>query len=348
MIRPTRRPTLYIDFGLDRVAVVQVAGDEVTGWALRDLPPGLVRNGDPVDAAQLATLIREMVRQQRMTAVRARFTIPDEAVVFRVVDLPALPRRHLARALTFVVDREVPLPVDRIRWAWDVMQRTDIGYRVCLVAAWGDVVGRIEQVARLAGLNLEVLEPRSLAVARSLDPERSVVFDASAERLQVLVLRRGLIPFVEQAPIATDPKACARTLERLLRRGYNDEEEAAQQGQVVLAGELEELVLPLSMPTISAAQFRKGLPPRQSSEIPVGSLLANLGMATPSGGGGKTRSGIPSINLVQVPRRAPLDLKRFRAALERATRGLTARPAAGRASQAGRQKVAAPLGGIDD
>lgn len=271
--------TLCIDFGFDRLAILEMNAEEVTGWAVTDLPPHLVRNGDAVEAVQLAALIKETAKKAGLSAVRARFTIPDEAAVFRLVDLPAMPRRHLGRALAYMVDKEVPLPLDRIRWDWDILEQTDIGYRICVVAAWHDVIERIQQVAALAGLEVELVEPRSLAIARVLDVDRVIVFDASRARVQVLVLRRGVIPFVDQAPLPADPKTCALTLERLLRRGYKSEEDATIKSPILLAGELEELFLPVSMPTIPASQILNGHPPRRASGMPSGRLLANLGMA---------------------------------------------------------------------
>ena len=347
-MKGVRKPTLHVDFGFDRLSLLEVTGDEVTGWAVSDLPTGLVRNGDPVEPVQLANLIREMARQKGLSAVRARFTIPDESAVFRLVDLPAMPRRHLGHALAFVVEREVPLPSDRIRWGWDVMERTEIGYRICLVAAWGDVIERIQQVALLAGLELELVEPRSLAVARSVEQDRVVIFDASRERIQVLVLRQGVIPFVEQAPMPTDPLACARTLERLLRRGYNDENEVAEKGQVVLAGELEELALPVSMPTVAASQILTGNHLRRTGGMPSGSLLANVGMAMRTGAGRKTRIGIANINLIQETSHPRWTVPRPRAPGALAARAILAgRTALGQAV-AGRRKLPARIGGLED
>ena len=177
---------LCVDFGLDRMTVVGVGGQGVSGWAVRDLPPKVVRNGDPIEPAQVAELLAQAIRESGLSGVRARFTLPDEAAILRLVELPALPRRHVRRALSFIVDKEIPLPLDRISWGWDILERTDIGYRICLVAAWNDVIERITRVATDAGLQLEKLEPRSLATARALNRDRVVLFDGCSTRLQVV------------------------------------------------------------------------------------------------------------------------------------------------------------------
>ncbi len=292
---------LCIDFGLDRLTVVEVGAEGVSGWFIRDLPPKVVRNGDPVEPGQVAELLAQGIRESGLSGVRARFTLPDEAAIVRLVELPALPRRHVHRALRFIVDKEVPLPLDRISWSWDVLERTDIGYRICLVAAWNDVIERITRVATDAGLQLERLEPRSLATARALDRDSVVVFDGGSARLQVTHLRRGQIPFVDHAAAGHDEVACARILERLWRRGTSAEDQLAGTDSVALAGDLEDLDLPLSMAALPVSRFLQPRLRRQVPELPAGSLLANLGLADDLLSGlRESRRGLVDINLLEA------------------------------------------------
>ena len=295
----SQQPVLCVDFGLDRLSVLEVTGGRISGWSVRDLPSHVVRNGDPVEPGQLARLLKEAITESGLSGVRARFTLPDEAAIFRLVELPAMPRRHIQRALGYMVDKDVPLPLESIRWDWDILARTDIGYRICLVAAWRDVIERIGRVAAEAGLQLEVVEPRSLAMARALDRDRVVVFDASSQRLQTLYLKRGAIPFVEQAPVGRDEETTARTLERLLRRGRSAEDEGAPDETFVLGGHLEDVDLPLSVSAVPVSRVLIGQARQQPPGMPSGSLLANLGMADQvMRGFHANRLGIASVNLL--------------------------------------------------
>jgi hypothetical protein len=330
---------LSIDFGLDRLTILEVSPGGIKGWYVRDLPAKVVRTGDPVEPSQLAQFLKQAIRESGMTGVRARFTLPDEAAIFRLVELPAMPRRHLHEALRYMVDKDVPLPLDRISWDWDILERTEIGYRICLVAAWRDVIERITRVAVEAGLQLELVEPRSLATARALDYDRVVLFDGSSERLQTLYLRRGEIPFVDQAPVGRDPVACARTLERLLRRGRSADSEETDREPVALGGDLEDLDLPLSMPAVRVSQI---LDPRlrdRAPGLPSGSLLANLGMADEVLRGYRTsRAGIADVNLLGTGKsRQQHWLRRFTGVRVNTLR---------RAASAGRQVPGAATAGV--
>jgi hypothetical protein len=173
-------------------------------------------------------------------------------------------------------------------------------------------------VASEAGLQLELVEPRSLATARALDSDRVVVFDGSAERLQTLYLKRGAIPFVDQAPVGRDLETCARTLERLLRKGRTAEDESALNEMVVLGGDLEDLELPLFTPARPVSQVLNEQPRQHLPGLPSGSLLANLGMADEVMRGYQSgRVGIADVNLLGSGsggrQRWQRRLKRFRA-----------------------------------
>jgi hypothetical protein len=299
VINRLQEPVLCIDFGLDRLSVLAVSAGGVIGSWTRDLPPRIVRNGDPIEPAQVADLIKQALREAGLAGVRARFTLPDEVAILRTVELPAMPQRHLQRALEYMVDKDVPLPLERICWDWDILEKTDIGYRICLVATWRDVIERIRRVAQEAGLRLELVEPRSLAIARALDRDRIVVFEGSSERLQALYLRRGAIPFVDQAPIGRDLATCARTLERLLRRGRSAEDKGVEGEIGVLSGDLEDLELALAVPTVPVSQVLN-VPARPGAAgIRAGRLLANLGLGHEVMHRFSTnRTGIADVNLL--------------------------------------------------
>src|SRR5260370_35438082 len=113
---------------------------------------------------------------------------PDEATVSRQIPLPPMPNRDLVKAMHFAAEKHIPFSIDRARWSWDVIERNRNGVTVYLVAAWRDVVDRYAEVARGAGLVPEGLEPRAVAVARSLAQDHGLVLHAGGRRLPVTLL----------------------------------------------------------------------------------------------------------------------------------------------------------------
>ena len=91
-----------LDLSLDRLAAVEVAEGQVVRWTVHPLTAGSLRGGDPVDRDQLASELRSALAQARISAKKARIAISDDAAVVRVIDIPRIPKRHMAGAIRYL------------------------------------------------------------------------------------------------------------------------------------------------------------------------------------------------------------------------------------------------------
>jgi hypothetical protein len=293
-----------LDLSLDRLAVIQVDGGAIEHWAVQPVDRGLLRHGDPVDPELMASAIRRTLDIAGITGRRARLTLPDEAAVVRVVTLPRMPARHLARAVPFAAEQALPFQPGQARLGWDVTARTARETTVLLVCAWKDVVDRLTEAATLAGLDPEVIEPRSLALGRALGGQDALVFEASDHAVQMSVLS------VTQ-PIYSDQVACrpgeeARAIRLLLDRARKERKEEL----VLVAGRLEDVLAAghlTGMRIGSAGSALNGHGPARPAGMPSNMLLACLGLATRSG-----LKGYPEVNLLPAPRGVLAWLRRAR------------------------------------
>src|SRR5439155_10915724 len=167
-----------LDFSLDRLAAVEVADGQVVRWTVEPILAGSLRGGDPVDREQLAGELKAALARARIGAKKARIAISDDAAVVRVIDVPRIPKRHMAGAIRYLSEQETPFPQGRASLAWDIVERRQSTVRVYLAAAWRDVVHRLADVVRAAGLDPQVIEPRSLAIIRAIGQEQAIVLDA--------------------------------------------------------------------------------------------------------------------------------------------------------------------------
>lgn len=276
-----KRPLVCVDLALERLTAIQVEGGVVMRWFVRPVSPEAVRNGDPADPSGLGSLLRECMAELGFTARSARLSISDEALFVRTLELPRVPRRHLAGAVRYAAERELPFPIGSACYDWCVVQGSRAATRVMLFAAWQDVIERIAEVARGAGLVPEVIEPRSVAVSRALHSKRVMVLEGGGLRAQLLVLQEDQAPYTEQVSVSPDGKGWREALQQMLdrTRAPHAGGERVALLPVVLAGELEGSGLRLPMATIEAAQALNGRPPARPDGLPAGKLLANIGLA---------------------------------------------------------------------
>jgi len=273
--------TVCLDFNWDHLSVLEMAEGAVSAWDTVQLPDGLIRNGDPTDTALLAELLGQALRGARIEARRARMTLPDEATVSRHITLPAMSGRDLARAVRFEAERHLPIQIDRARWSWDVVERSREGVRVYMAAAWRDVVQHHAEVARAAGLQPEVMEPRAVAIARAVDQDRALLVDGGPRRLHLTLLVGGQPVFTDDQASSTDAVERREALDRLLQRAfrYQTTADGARMAPVLLAGDLETAGFSLPVPGGPVTQVLNGHLPSAPSRFRAGNYLANLGLA---------------------------------------------------------------------
>jgi type IV pilus assembly PilM-like protein len=281
--RLTPQPERYVclDFGRDHLSALEVFNGAVTRWIAVPLAEEDFDNGSPADPKALAAGVAAALRRAGMEAQTARIALPDEATVSRQLQLPAMPRRDLARAMHFAAERHIPFPLARARWAWDVVERTPEQLTVYLVATWVDVVDRFTEVAREAALEPQVLEPRAVAVARALGRDHALLLDAGPHRLHATLLVGGQPAFVDT--VMAGPADRREALDRLLQRVYRQQSAGASAGgrlaPLLLAGDLELSELKVPVEGRMVGEVLNGQLPATPRGFPAGSYLANLGLS---------------------------------------------------------------------
>jgi Type IV pilus assembly protein PilM len=275
------RPFVCVDFILDQLRVIEVDKGEITGFFVRPLAAGSLRSGDPVEPAVIGSQLRQAMNAMRMAGVDARLALPDEAAVAKIVELPRMPDRHLRKAVAFAVERELPFPMDRAAWSWEVVARDENTIAVYLVAAWRDIIDRVVEVAVSAGLRPTVVEPRALAVARAVGMPRVNVLEAYGNQLHLTQVLPSQAPYVDLSLYPSDPDDAETAIERLLQRSNrrNLVVSDLEPSPVVLAGDLEDAGPQLKFPTAPFSGVLNGNPPYRPHGMDCRDHVASIGLA---------------------------------------------------------------------
>jgi type IV pilus assembly protein PilM len=282
--RPSQRPIVCLDFGRDQLTAVEVLNGTVTRWASRPLPPDALRSGDPAHPPALGELIRRTLVRSSIQAREVLMALPDEASVSRLLVLPKMPRWDLIKAVQYAAERNIPFPIKRACWSWDVVDRTRDQIRVYIVAAWRDVVEHYAEAAKFAGLEPRVLEPRSIAVARAVDRDEALLVDAGTHRFHAMLLVGGQPAFVDEAETGTTDDEQREALDRLLQRAFRHQSSATDAAgrrlaPVLFAGDLEHAQVSLPVPGRPVSDVLNGQLPTAPRGFRPGAYLANLGLS---------------------------------------------------------------------
>jgi type IV pilus assembly protein PilM len=166
-----------LDIGSSAVRAVQLSGGkgpaalERLGQVM--LPPGAVRDGEIVDADQVAEALRILWRQYGFKQRKVAIGVANQQVVVRQIDLPAMPRDQLRESLPYQVQDFIPIPVEQAELDFEVLRewQQDDGapmLRILVVAAATDMVRSHLDVLERAKLTPVVLDLQAFALLRAL------------------------------------------------------------------------------------------------------------------------------------------------------------------------------------
>ncbi len=166
------------------------------------LPIGMdvVRDGEVADIPALVTVLAELFKASHLDR-RVRIGIANQRIIMRRIELPPLTDpSEIQQAVRFQAQDEIPMPLETVVLDHHVLGlvERDEGPRlqVLLVAARREMLERILQAARLAGLQPEGIDLAAFGMIRALHPAGSGSDEAvaylSVGGLTNLAIARGL------------------------------------------------------------------------------------------------------------------------------------------------------------
>ncbi len=118
----------------------------------------------------VANLLRDVLREAKVTTRRAVFAIPSTASFVTTIQLPLLRRNELEAAIPFEAKKYIPVPIAEVALDWQILEQDSAGGRVTvlLAAVPREVVAKFQRIAGLLKLDLEAAEIENFSLVRSL------------------------------------------------------------------------------------------------------------------------------------------------------------------------------------
>ena len=233
------------------LAAAQVDGGRVVRAASRELPDGLFRDGEVVNADQLADALKDFASEADLPK-NVRLGVANQQIVVRHIELPRIEdATQRDAAVRFQAAEAIAMPLDEA-----VLDHQVVGYttapdgsprmQVVIVAARSSMVEGLLDAAKKAGLRPEGIDLDAFALIRTLAagprrrPTRTRASTATSRASRNLAIAVGPTCYFTRplAAVWDDDDAGSRLADeiRLSIDYYMTQPQARPVGDVVLSG----------------------------------------------------------------------------------------------------------------
>lgn len=124
----------------------------------------------PYADADIAGLIKDLIREANITARQAICTIPSTAAFITVISFPRSLGQEISQAVPYEARKYVPIPIAEVVLEWMILEEADARdtVDVLLVAVPRDIVEKFRRVMQAAALSLRELEVEPFSMVRAL------------------------------------------------------------------------------------------------------------------------------------------------------------------------------------
>ncbi|WP_420595649.1 type IV pilus assembly protein PilM [Deinococcus sp.] len=136
-------------------------------------PIGSMRDGMVVEPQAVATELKRLLAQHRITTKYAVTAVPNQQAVTRNIMVPKMEAKELQEAIKWEAERYIPYPIDEVSLDFDVLDDLsqipdESQMEVVIAAAPTEAIARQVEVLRLAGLETTIIDLKSFSTLRAL------------------------------------------------------------------------------------------------------------------------------------------------------------------------------------
>ncbi len=201
----------------------------------------IVRSGSAELASVDAAPLRAAAEKCGVAGARVALVVERGRAILRDLELPEGTPEELVSMVRFQVERELPLPVDQVRYSYVETGRGEGKVRVQVAAVPKDLIDPALAAAEGAGLKVTGVYVSSYGLlALSPDGEPAVLIEVAGGEAEILVARGGRMEFSRTATLGegAPADALAREVDRTLR-AFAARSPGTEVARIVLAGEGE-------------------------------------------------------------------------------------------------------------
>lgn len=257
-----RGSTIALDLGSNSLKVVQIkeepSGPRLVKLGIAPIPYGRIKDGQVTDTKAVANTISRLLSANQIKEKFCVSALSGEQVIVRLVKLPPMSEQEVKQAISYQIERYIPLPPDQVnldvQLLGEVMEGETKKVSVLLIAAQKEAINsqvKTLQEAKLIPTAIEVesfvalrssLESAFLKDAKTFG-QTLLLIDIGASSSDISVVSNGVLRFTRIIPVAGIN--FTRAISTALNLNFEEAERLKkEQGAALVNGDTEGLDLP--------------------------------------------------------------------------------------------------------
>ncbi len=206
----TTQVTLYLeDTG---IKLLLTKDRQVEKWASLLLPPGLVSDGVIMDEVQVAARINDLLQLQEIRSRKVTVALSGLNSIFRLITLPELPAPIIPEAIKNEANRVIPMPLEQVYLAHQVLPSPSGETSVFLVAFPRNSTDALVRTLDRAGLNIKKLDIAPLALARNADVPQAIIVNSWLSNADIVIMNDSIPQVIRSLSLPTESTTLADKL----------------------------------------------------------------------------------------------------------------------------------------
>lgn len=260
----------------------------VSRWGSVPLAAGLVNEGLVVNAVEVGRALEGLFAKENLDRRRVVAAVCGLRSIPRLLTLPRLQASMMEAAISREAKREMPVSLENLYLSWQSLSTTGEQQRIYLLGVPRDLVDAIYRTFQAAGIPLQSLDLKPLALVRAVGKREAVIVNLEQDMLD-LILVVDHLPAIMRTFTVNPALAPLAKVDRLVSElnqtihFYNDSHPAAPidaDTPVCLTGRLlaQREAIERFRGSVERPVERPLAPLPCPEELPVPEYMTNLGL----------------------------------------------------------------------
>ncbi len=256
---------LGIDIGTASIKIVEVKNAKdrplLVNYGILESPDHLERLNSAIQTSSLSIgiahtteLLRLLLSKMKPRTKEAVVSLPSFLSFMTLLEMPDMPPRDMAKAISFQVQQYVPFDTKNIAVDWTSVgsyetQAGEKRQQISLTAVPNEYIARYQKIFKKTGIVLRALEVESFSIVRSLignDPTATIIADIGNRSTNIAVADQGFLKHNAQIDFAgvSLTQAIAKGLSISIKRAEELKKRNGLAGKTSGEYELSTLMMP--------------------------------------------------------------------------------------------------------